>query len=203
MGMRKRVGRAERTGLNRGQVLAAARRVFLARGYERATLDAIAREAGFSKGVVYSQFESKGDLFLALLEERIDERAAENEALAKRYKGVEAVVAIVRAAREDAEAQRGWQLLLLEFRLHAARDPGLNRRYAEAHGRTIAGVAATIERMLADSSEELVEAPRHLAALVLALAPGLVLERASDPRILPQAVIERAFARLLGTEPTR
>ena len=33
-------------------------------------------EAGFSKGVVYWQFESKADLFLGLLEARISERSA-------------------------------------------------------------------------------------------------------------------------------
>lgn len=94
--MAQRISRAARVGRNRDQVLAAARRVFLARGYERATLDAIADEAGFTKGVMYSQFESKGDLFLALLEQRIAERAAQNEAIAKRYTGAEGVAAILR-----------------------------------------------------------------------------------------------------------
>ena len=41
----------------------------------------------FSKGVVYSQFESKADLFLALLEARIEERAAENARLAESLAG--------------------------------------------------------------------------------------------------------------------
>ena len=53
--------------------------MFLARGYVNATVDAIAEEAGFSKGVVYSQFESKADMFLALLEARITERLARNQ----------------------------------------------------------------------------------------------------------------------------
>ena len=105
--MPKRITRADQTGRNRDQVLAAARRVFLAKGYERATLEAIAREAGFSKGVVYSQFESKADLFLALLERRIDQRATQNEAIAKRHTGEETVAAIARAAREDGDEQRG------------------------------------------------------------------------------------------------
>ena len=71
-----RVSRAAQVEANRGEVLAAARRVFLARGYAGATLDAIADAAGFSKGVVYSQFGGKADLFLALLAQRIEERAA-------------------------------------------------------------------------------------------------------------------------------
>ena len=76
--MAKRLTRTERSGRNRARVLEAARRVFLERGYHGATLEQIAAEAGFTKGVVYSQFDSKADLFLALLELRIAERALEN-----------------------------------------------------------------------------------------------------------------------------
>ena len=50
--MVSRLTRAEQTERNRASVLAAARRVFLARGYHAASLDQIADEAGFSKGVV-------------------------------------------------------------------------------------------------------------------------------------------------------
>ena len=78
----KRLSRAEQNERNQALVLAAARRVFLARGYHAATLDEIADEAGFSRGVVQSRFGNKADLFLALLEERIAERAAENARLA-------------------------------------------------------------------------------------------------------------------------
>jgi AcrR family transcriptional regulator len=198
--MPERSSRAAQAGKNREQVLAAARRVFLASGYERATLAAIADEAGFSKGVVYSQFESKGDLFLALLERRIAERAAQNEAIAKRHAGGEGLMALLNAARQDSVVESAWAFVLLEFRLHAARDSQLARRYTELHQRTIAGVAAVIERLYEDAGAQPVESPRHLAALVLALAPGALLERASDARALPHAVLERALRRLIGLE---
>jgi Transcriptional regulator len=74
--MSPRLSRAEQNDRNRALLLAAARRVFLERGYYAATLDQIADEAGFSKGAVYSRFASKADMFLALLEDRIAERAA-------------------------------------------------------------------------------------------------------------------------------
>src|ERR1700735_1393810 len=82
VGMRTKLSREEQVERNRRLVLEAARRVFLARGYASATLDVIADEAGFSKGVVYSQFASKADMFLALLEASISERAEQNERLA-------------------------------------------------------------------------------------------------------------------------
>ena len=64
---RARMSRSAR----RAQLLAAAREVFGAHGYHAATLEEIAEEAGFSRGVVYSRFKTKADLFLAMLEERI------------------------------------------------------------------------------------------------------------------------------------
>src|SRR5215472_3667702 len=76
--MSPRLTRVEQSARNRSLVLAAARRMFLERGYHGASLEQIADEAGFSKGVVYSQFESKADLFLGLMEQRIEERNAEN-----------------------------------------------------------------------------------------------------------------------------
>ena len=196
--MRARVSRTERVGRNREEVLAAARRVFLERGYAGASLDAIADEAGFSKGVVYSQFDSKGDLFMALLERRIAGQAGQNEAIAKRLHGREGMRALLRAARQDGEAEPGWGLLLLEFRVHAAREPALNRRYVEAHRRTIDGLAALFTRLYEGTAEPPPVSLRHLALLVLAFGPGLLLERAADARNCPQAVIDRALARMLG-----
>ena len=79
--MATRLRRAEQVERNREEVLAAARQVFLDRGYAKATVEGIADIAGFSTGVVYSQFGSKADLFLALLERRIAERAARHDDL--------------------------------------------------------------------------------------------------------------------------
>src|SRR3954454_16823751 len=90
--MTVRIGRSEQTERNRAAVLAAARRVFLARGYHAASLDQISEEAGFSKGVVYSQFRNKADMFLALLEDRITERAEENARLVETLTGPDAVL---------------------------------------------------------------------------------------------------------------
>lgn len=200
--MPTRVPRTESVERNREEVLAAARRVFLARGYAGASLDAIADEAGFSKGVVYSQFDSKGDLFMALLEQRIAERAAQNEAIAKRSHGLEGLRALLRAARQDSEAEAGWGLLLLEFRIHAARDPALNRRYAEAHRRAIDGLAAFFTRLYQEAARTPPMPVRQLALLVFAIGPGVLLERAADPRTFPNVVVDRTLHRMLGlSEP--
>src|SRR5258705_13817864 len=78
--MPKRVPRLVRTEDTRRRLLEAARRVFLKRGWFGTSLEMIVREAGLTKGAVYSRFKSKADLFLALLEERIAERIVDTEA---------------------------------------------------------------------------------------------------------------------------
>jgi len=56
----------------RRRLMEAALGVFARNGYERATVDEIVREAGFSKGAFYVHFEAKEDIFWAMLEERIN-----------------------------------------------------------------------------------------------------------------------------------
>ena len=60
--------RDERKERTRTDLLVSARRVFLERGFHRASLDEIALEAGYTKGAVYSNFADKDALFLAVLE---------------------------------------------------------------------------------------------------------------------------------------
>ena len=182
--MKTRLSRAEQNDRNRALLFAAARRVFLARGYHAATLEQIADEAGFSKGVVYSRFASKADMFLALLEDRITERAVQNAALARDLAGSGNFAAALDLAQRAERAAPGWRLLVTEFRIHAARDPGLNRRYAALHARTVEGIAAMLALISERGAENLPFPARQLAELVLAIETGLALEQQAHPDAL-------------------
>jgi AcrR family transcriptional regulator len=190
-----RLSRLQQTERNRDLVLAAARRVFLGAGYHGASLDQIADEAGFSKGVVYSQFGSKADLFFALLDARIDERAAANVKLAARYKGRRGVAAMFAAAAQVDGADPAWTRLVIEFRVHAARNPDLNRRYAAAHERTLAGIASVIEAICARGGEKPAFPPRDMAEAMLAMANGTTLERAANPNAIGNRMIATLLER--------
>jgi AcrR family transcriptional regulator len=56
----------------RRQLLEAALEVFVSRGYHAAAMDEIAERAGVSKPVLYQHFPGKLDLYLALLDESVD-----------------------------------------------------------------------------------------------------------------------------------
>ncbi len=46
------------------RLLAAARKLIAKRGLSATTLDDVAEEAGYTRGAFYSNFNSKGDLFI-------------------------------------------------------------------------------------------------------------------------------------------
>lgn len=63
--MTKHLSEAER----RAQILKAARAVFIEKGYLGARVQDVAHRAGLSKGAVYFYFQSKRELFMALVHE--------------------------------------------------------------------------------------------------------------------------------------
>jgi AcrR family transcriptional regulator len=195
--MAVRLRRAEQVERNREAVLQAARRVFIQRGYAGASLEAIADEAGFSKGVVYSQFGSKPDLFFALLERRIDERAAQNERIVAQSAGVDALGELTQAANRYA-ADSGWPYLLTEFRALAMRDPELNRRYAQAHSRSVESLASALGRVYEGAGVDPTVPVRSLAEFFLGAVAGIALERAANPNALPDSDLAQLTTRAVG-----
>jgi AcrR family transcriptional regulator len=191
--MRTKLRREEQVERNRGLVLAAARRVFLARGYVSASLDAIAEEAGFSKGVVYSQFESKADMFLTLLEARIADHAQQNERLAAELDGRDLVDAVAELALGLPRAEPEWTHLVLEFRLYAARVPELRDRYAALHERTIDVLARFFARLHERAGSTPRYPPRVLAEMALGMNVGAFLEQLAYP-----AAIDLPFPQVMG-----
>jgi AcrR family transcriptional regulator len=176
--MIQRKGRSETTAANRTAVLAAARELFEERGFHGAAIDAIAERAGFSEGVVYSQFGNKVELFLAVLDANIAARAKGLDDLAQELRDRDGgVVDLNRLALAQSRASMPWQAALLEFRAQAWRDPELNARYRGLHTKAVDNIASVVEHVAPN-----VPLDAHRAAVaLLAAATGLTLEAMADP----------------------
>jgi AcrR family transcriptional regulator len=173
-----RMTRAESKAATRTELIAAARRVFVERGYHGASLELVAGEAGYSKGAVYSAFGSKGRMFLAVYERELEQRLdAVRGWGADPHAGSREWFSRVRAEPE-------WTLALLEFRLHAARDPELNAAYAERHEHYLAGFAEAIGRTLQE------------ARTMISLGNGFALEQLAAPGDDLEAMFTDAAVRL-------
>jgi AcrR family transcriptional regulator len=196
--------RSERSAANRAALLAAARKVFLEAGYHGASVDAVAREAGFTIGAVYWQFGSKADLFLALLEERVTQRIEQIRSLPLGADPLADAAAVARQWARVLRTDLDWTLLVIEFRVHAARDPALAARFAQVHDRLLRAVVQAVTESLA------LPAPtpgvEDLSRLMLATGPGGALARAAEGEAFRDELIEETAValaeRLLRDLPT-
>ena len=99
------------------------------------------------------------------------------------------VAGLIELAWQAERATPGWRLLVTEFRVLAARDPALNRRYATAHATTVDGIASVLSAMAERDGISLAVPAGRLAELLLAIETGIALEQLASPDGLdiPQA----------------
>ncbi|MCG5215355.1 TetR/AcrR family transcriptional regulator [Streptosporangium soli] len=69
---RRRPGRRPGTADTRGEILAAARRIFAEKGFDKATIRGIAREAAVDPALVHHYFDSKDGVFVAAMQLPMD-----------------------------------------------------------------------------------------------------------------------------------
>lgn len=187
-----RLTHAERKAQTRGELLLSARKVFLERGFHVATLDVIASEAGYSKGAVYSNFESKEALFLAILDEHFQQRLSVFERATSAAQSVEQGMRLAArgiAAADGAEPH--WAALLLEFWAHASRDEALRQKVAASREQYIAAIARALERLVAGHDVTFAIPARELVRGGVALVRGMSLERRLQPGSIPDELFEQ------------
>jgi AcrR family transcriptional regulator len=112
----------KKTALTRNALFEAAQRVIVEDGYEGAQLETIAQRAGRTKGSVYAHFQSKEQLFIAMMQFVIAERRRVISSLSFDADGEE-LRSAVRSACLKAALDDTWLLIILEFKRHAYRNP--------------------------------------------------------------------------------
>jgi AcrR family transcriptional regulator len=191
---RKRRDRGE----TRQKLLDSALAVFARNGYERATVDEIVREAGFSKGAFYVHFESKEDLFWEMLQERIEKQQERFRAAIDTDSTVEEnekrILGVVFDSHDDPLAPA----VFLEFAAHGMRNPKVAERLSEMYGRWHAFVLETLtggrEMGLVRDDVDL----SLLASAIMAIMEGGMIQSRLAPEHLRLNARMDDFAHLLS-----
>jgi AcrR family transcriptional regulator len=198
--------RGERKAQTRARLLEAAAGVYARRGFDGATLDEVAAEAGFTKGAVYSHFGSKENLLLALSEQQRAAQLAEQRELfdldrehsARPLAGSDRWMEIL---REEPERFR----LFVELWVRAQRDERMRGMLAagvEDLREMLAGFART---GAAESGfEHDAEAERQVANVFVALTMGMGIVSLLDEDAVPASLLGDAlslFIRALESDP--
>ena|SRR5689334_14732501 len=178
-----RLTRKETQEQTRAALVETAKKLFLVRGYNATSLGEVADAAGYTKGAVYSNFATKHELGLAVLEVVQEERVV---AILGALEGATTFEDRLAGFGRWAEANIGdigWTSLEVEFatstrHLDEVRDALAVRR------QLITGVLADLIQGEADSFGIELDRPAiDIATHLLALGIGLGVQRAFDPSL--------------------
>lgn len=172
--------------------------MFRVHGFLGSTVEEISERAGFSRGAFYSNFESKEELFVKLLQSRIQdefgqmlERAPQNESPRQQ------LMSMVRQnAPRDRRGERWVFELWLECLAQAPRDPNFASLPAAFWRRKRNLVARMIGGAYAEAGKRPPIAAKHLATALAALDIGLAMQTLIDPEEVPSELHARLYGLL-------
>src|SRR5919201_5323274 len=188
--------RREKQEQTRERLLEAAARVFARRGYQQASVDEIAAEAGFTTGAVYSNFSGKEELFLALADKKVEDRVADIRAVGEA--GERAGVEAANQFRELLERDPDWPLLFYEFWSFGVRNAEIREEFSKRRDAVRDALAETLERVAGQLGFELRFPAPVLASAISATLNGLAFEAAADPDAIPDDVFSEFIGAILA-----
>lgn len=198
---RRRLTREESQARTRERLLEAARLVFGTHGYHGASVDAIATEAGYSKGAVYSNFESKEDLLLELDRLYMREQISKIDVLLTELAASRASPKMVEKAIvhwiDGLMADQALFVLSTELHLHAQRHPAFAAKCAAMKSEHRTALAALIGRMFEGMGKERPDNADDIAAVMIGLSMGLAVIQTPSPT----ALVMTTMAGFLATTP--
>ena len=168
----------------RSSLLRSAAKLFCSRGLEGASVDDVAQEAGFTKGAFYSNFKSKEELFLVMMDEKF---GSELERIDRLLAGTGQASDEANAAAEEfvryVSSDPEWPRLYFEFVAYAARNEDFRQELATRHRALRARLTEVYERWSADFPVKPPVPIEDIAAMTDFMADGFLLDRLVDPEL--------------------
>jgi AcrR family transcriptional regulator len=189
----------------REKLFEAAARVFEEQGIGGASIEAIAAAAGLTRGAFYSNFKSKDELIIAMLEDHVEQSIRRNLDLLARHKSLSDFIDALKTMDRSRQDPLGRSPLLhMEMILFVARAekrrPDLAKRL-RARRRLITDIVETASK---NSGKNVSLNPTWTGAILLALEDGFRLHRLIDPETTPADSFLRAIGdlqRAIGISP--
>jgi len=184
----------------REKLFEAAARVFEEQGIGGASIEIIAAAAGFTRGAFYSNFKSKDELIIAMLEDHVEQSIVRIRDLLDRHKNLaDFIEALKTMGRSQQDPLGRSPLLHMEMILFVARAEKRRPELAKRLRARRKLVTDIIETTAKNSGRTTILNPAWAGALVLALEDGFRLHRLIDPETTPPDSFFRAIGDLQRT----
>src|SRR5206468_9674168 len=170
----------------REKLFEAAARVFEEQGIGGASIEAVAAAAGFTRGAFYSNFKSKDELIIAMLEDHVEQSIGRIRDLLDRHRNLADFIDALKTMDRNQQDPLGrYPLLHMEMILFVARAekrrPELAKRLRARRKLIVDIVETTVKSGGRNGSVN----ATWTAAIVLALDDGFRLHRLIDPETTP------------------
>jgi AcrR family transcriptional regulator len=165
-----RLSREESQARTRARLLESAHEVVAREGYENASIDLIAENAGYSKGAFYSNFNSKEEIFLELLETHAAKDVPEISGLLDGIDDPYKMIDVISNWAASRSRDPSWGVLALELLRRARLDKTFTPRHAKLFQAQWAGLGRILLKMFPEG-----QAPASaevLGALVFEITYG-------------------------------
>lgn len=184
----RRLTRAESQERTRARLVAVATKLFVRDGFRATTLEHIGEEAGYTRGAVYSNFASKTEMGIAVID---DLYAQEEQRLAEALRQDDWFAALT-AWADASVGDPAWMRLELEIAASSAGDA----TYRAAAAARYARLRQRGRELLAERFGDELDVDETLAIALLGLLLGVGAQRAADPSI-PATAWSDAMRQLL------
>lgn len=171
----------------RERIIASAARIFSQKGFQKASLDQVASDAGLTKGAIYWHFKSKNDLYFALVDSRFQrDMSSMREPLkamlttADRNSTAQLMATIFSAGLGSATSDPDWPRLFVEV-MGQSREPEVRERIAQFYDQGWEFVREIVCNMQAAGLIRRDIDPQMMARFWFALGDGLILAWLTHP----------------------
>src|ERR1700723_242442 len=172
---RKRLTREESRAQTRATLIAVGRRHFLRHGLGGAVAEKIAEDAGYSRGALYSNFEGKEELFLAVIREEQDRRTEALHSMFKEEPSAKERLRKMREAIADLVTDPDWIVLRAEFEAGALRNERIRQTFVEVHRKQVRDAGNLIRNLARSSDIHMGLKPNEFIMIILNLTHGLAV----------------------------
>ena len=190
---RRRRPKGNKRERTRARLVDAAAAVIGEQGWDRTSLDEVARRAGMTRGAIYGNFANREELFLAVVQTRWKPVAPPYTPGTTFRQHMHAVGKALAAAGPERRAQALGALSFMLYALtHEEMRTQVTKLNAELYKRMAEGLTRVFRR------DELPMAPAHLVPTLHALSDGLTFLRVLMPELITEKVIVAAFDAVAG-----
>jgi AcrR family transcriptional regulator len=184
--MQKRLTREESRAQTRTRLIAIGREHFLRYGLGGAVAETIAEEAGYSRGALYSNFDGKEELFLAVIHEEQARHFNVIRSILTQEPSSRKRLRRMRDTFADMVTDPDWIVLHAEFETEALRSERIRVSYLQLHRQMMRDGQALVRDLMRSSEMTLRLKPTDFIMAMLAFSHGLAVNQTILGMKLPQ-----------------